>query len=128
LGRSLPEPFGQFDDRAPLGWAFDFPERNDEPETLTGTWIDVVILQRLRQFFIEIGGMVGAHNENSRGETHMMTRADELSEMAATIVSTIEKARYLKLPTSAYILSMALLEVMEERDAIPPRRKDDKTR
>jgi hypothetical protein len=58
----------------------------------------------------------------------MMTRADELSEMAQTIVSTIEKARYLKLPTSAYILSMALLEVMEERDAIPPRRKDDKTR
>jgi hypothetical protein len=128
LDRSLPEPFGQFDDRAPLGWVFDFPERNDEPETLTGTWIDVVILQRLRQFAIEIGGMVGAHNENSRGETHMMTRADELSEMAATIVSTIEKARYLKLPTSAYILSMALLEVMEERDAIPPRRKDDKTR
>jgi hypothetical protein len=127
LDQSLPEPFGQFDDRALLGWAFDFPERNDEPEPLTGTWIDVVILQRLRQFFIEIGGMVGAHNKNSRGETHMMTRADELSEMAATIVSTIEKARYLQLPTSAYILSMALLEVMEERDAIPPRRKDDKT-
>jgi hypothetical protein len=128
LDRSLPKPFGQFDDRAPISWFPDFPEGNDEPETLTGTWIDVVILQRLRQFFIEIGGMVGAHNENSRGETHMMTRADELSEMAATIVSTIEKARYLKLPTSAYILSMALLEVMEERDAIPPRRKDDKTR
>jgi hypothetical protein len=88
----------------------------------------VVVLQQLAQFVIEIGGMVDAHNESSRGEKHMMTRADELSEMAATIVSTIEKARYLKLPTSAYILSMALMEVMEERDAIHPRRKDDTTR
>jgi hypothetical protein len=58
----------------------------------------------------------------------MMTRKDDLSDMAATIVSAIEKARHLKLPTSAYILSMALLEVMEEKDAIEPRRKDKKTR
>jgi hypothetical protein len=127
LDQSRCKPFGQFDDRAPIGWAPDFSERNDEPKTLGGTRIDVVILQQLPQFFIEIGGMVGAHNDNSRGETHMTTRADELNEMAATIVSTIEKARYLKLPTSAYILSMALLEVMEERDAIHPRQNDDRT-
>jgi hypothetical protein len=56
-----------------------------------------------------------------------MTRKDELNEMATTIVSAIEKARHLKLPTSAYILSMALMEVMEEKDAIEPRRKDNKT-
>jgi hypothetical protein len=57
-----------------------------------------------------------------------MTRKDDLSEMAATILSAIEQARHLKLPTSTYILSMALLEVMEEKDAIEPPRKDKKTR
>jgi hypothetical protein len=59
---------------------------------------------------------------------NMMTRKDELSEMATVILSAIEKARHLKLPTSAYILSMALLEVMEEKDAIEPDRKGNKTR
>jgi hypothetical protein len=58
----------------------------------------------------------------------MMTRKDDLSEMATTILSAIEKARHLKLPTSAYILSMALMEVMEEKDAIEPHRNDNKTR
>jgi hypothetical protein len=55
LDQSVRKPFGQFDDRAPIGWAPDFSERNDEPQTLNGTWIDVVILQQLPQFFIEIG-------------------------------------------------------------------------
>ncbi|HEV7881743.1 hypothetical protein [Bradyrhizobium sp.] len=62
-----------------------------------------------------------------------MTRKEDLSEMATTILSAIEQARHLKLPTSAYILSMALLEVREEkdkeRDTIDPRsRKNNKTR
>jgi hypothetical protein len=47
-----------------------------------------------------------------------MTRKDDLGEMAATILSAIEKARHLKLPTSAYILSMALTEVLQEKQAL----------
>jgi hypothetical protein len=47
-----------------------------------------------------------------------MTRKDDLSEMAAAILSAIEKARHLKLPTSAYILSMALTEVLQEKQAL----------
>jgi hypothetical protein len=47
-----------------------------------------------------------------------MTRKDDLGEMAATILSAIEKARHLKLPTSAYILSMVLTEVLQEKQAL----------
>lgn len=47
-----------------------------------------------------------------------MTRKDDLSEMAAAILSAIEKARHLKLPTSTYILSMALTEVLQETQAL----------
>lgn len=47
-----------------------------------------------------------------------MTRKDDLSEMAAAILSAIEKARHLKLPTSTYILSMALTEVLQEKQAL----------
>jgi hypothetical protein len=57
-----------------------------------------------------------------------MTRKDDLSTLANAIISAIEKARHLKLPTSAYILSMALMEVMQEKDAIEPRHKGDSTR
>ncbi len=57
-----------------------------------------------------------------------MTRKEELSAMATTILSAIEQARHLKLPTSAYILSMALMEVMEEKDALGPDQKGGKKR
>jgi len=57
----------------------------------------------------------------------MMTRKDDLNEMAMIIISTIEKARHLKLPTSAYILSMALMEVLQEKDALEPNHKGNKT-
>jgi hypothetical protein len=43
----------------------------------------------------------------------MMTREDDLSELAANVSAAIEKARQLNLPTSAYILSMVLVEVSE---------------
>ncbi|MEI9923379.1 MAG: hypothetical protein WDN50_07470 [Bradyrhizobium sp.] len=43
----------------------------------------------------------------------MATLDDDLNELAITISMAIEKARQLKLPTSAYILSMALVEVFE---------------
>jgi hypothetical protein len=58
----------------------------------------------------------------------MMTRRDDLSALTNAIVSAIEKARHLKLPTSAYILSMALMEVMQEKDAVEPLHKGDTTR
>jgi hypothetical protein len=43
----------------------------------------------------------------------MATPDDDLNELAITISMAIEKARQLKLSTSAYILSMALAEVWE---------------
>ena len=43
----------------------------------------------------------------------MATLDDDLNELAITISMAIEKARQLKLSTSAYILSMALVEVWE---------------
>jgi hypothetical protein len=43
----------------------------------------------------------------------MATREDGLKELAADLSAAISKARQLELPTSAYILSMALLEVTE---------------
>ncbi|MGA7808829.1 hypothetical protein [Bradyrhizobium sp.] len=41
----------------------------------------------------------------------MATREDELRELSASLSTAIAKARRLNLPTSAYILSMALVEV-----------------
>jgi hypothetical protein len=57
-----------------------------------------------------------------------MTRKDDLRTLANMIELAIEQARQLKLPTSVYVLSMALVEVMQERDAIEPRHSGDTTR
>ena len=47
-----------------------------------------------------------------------MTSPDnELNELAITISTSIEKARQLNLHTSAYILSMVLVEVREAAKA-----------
>jgi hypothetical protein len=43
----------------------------------------------------------------------MATRGDDLNELAQDITSAIARARRLNLPTSAYILSMVLVEVSE---------------
>jgi len=43
----------------------------------------------------------------------MATREDDLNELADMIATAIERAHELKLPTSAYILSMALVEVSD---------------
>jgi hypothetical protein len=43
----------------------------------------------------------------------MASPENDLNELAITISTAIEKARQLKLPTSAYILSMVLVEVSE---------------
>ena len=47
----------------------------------------------------------------------MTTLENDLNELAVTISKAIEKARQLKLPTSAYILSMVLVEVWEAAKA-----------
>jgi hypothetical protein len=41
----------------------------------------------------------------------MVTREDGLKELSISLSAAIAKARRLNLPTSAYILSMALVEV-----------------
>ena len=51
----------------------------------------------------------------------MVSPDDELNELAITISTAIEKARQLNLHTSAYILSMVLVEVREAAKAA----KDD---
>jgi len=47
----------------------------------------------------------------------MASPENDLNELAITISTAIEKARQLKLPTSAYILSMVLVEVSEATKA-----------
>ena len=55
----------------------------------------------------------------------MATRENDLKQLALDISTTIEKARQLKLPTSAYILSMVLVEVSEAIKAADSDRQDD---
>jgi hypothetical protein len=55
----------------------------------------------------------------------MATREDDLKELALDISAAIEKARQLKLPTSAYILSMVLVEVSAAIKAADDDREDD---
>jgi hypothetical protein len=58
----------------------------------------------------------------------MATREDDLNELAKTIAMAMEKARQLQLPTSAYILSMVLVEVSEAAKAAGKRADDDAAR
>jgi hypothetical protein len=43
----------------------------------------------------------------------MATREDDLNQLALDISTAIAKARQLNLPTSAYILSMVMVEVSD---------------
>jgi hypothetical protein len=58
----------------------------------------------------------------------MATREEDLNELALSLSTAIAKARQLKLPTSAYILSMALLEVSQTMKAAAAGREDDAAR
>jgi hypothetical protein len=58
----------------------------------------------------------------------MVTREDELEELALDIKTAIAKARQLNLPTSAYILSMVLVEVSEAMNAAADNWEDDVAR
>jgi hypothetical protein len=55
----------------------------------------------------------------------MASPENDLNELAITISTAIEKARQLKLPTSAYILSMVLVEVSEATKAAEDDVTDD---
>ncbi len=55
----------------------------------------------------------------------MVTRADDLNELATGIGTAIVKARQLNLPTSAYILSMVLVEISEAIKAAAGEEEDD---
>ena len=54
----------------------------------------------------------------------MVTREDDLKELATSLSAAIAKARQLNLPTSAYILSMALEEVSQALKAAAAGNKD----
>jgi len=55
----------------------------------------------------------------------MAIREDDLNELATGITTAIVKARQLDLPTSAYILSMVLVEVSEAINAAAEDRGND---
>jgi hypothetical protein len=55
----------------------------------------------------------------------MATRDDDLNELAQDISTAIEKARQLNLPTSAYILSMALIERSEALKAAADEKQEE---
>jgi hypothetical protein len=55
----------------------------------------------------------------------MVTRTDDLNELATGIAKAIVKARQLNLPTSAYILSMVLVEVSEAIKAAAEEEEND---
>jgi hypothetical protein len=54
----------------------------------------------------------------------MASREDELKELADILEAALKKTRELSLPTSAYILSMALVEVSQALEAVPPQQPD----
>jgi hypothetical protein len=54
----------------------------------------------------------------------MVTREDDLKELAISLSAAIVKARQLSLPTSAYILSMALVEVSQALKAAEGDKED----
>jgi hypothetical protein len=55
----------------------------------------------------------------------MVTRENDLKQLALDVSTAIKKARQLKLPGSAYILSMVLVEVSEAIKAADGDREDD---
>jgi hypothetical protein len=47
-----------------------------------------------------------------------LSRGQELNELASDLAGSVEKARRLGLPTTVYLLSMALVEVREAAEAV----------
>ena len=55
----------------------------------------------------------------------MATRKDDLNELAQDISTAIAKARRLNLPTSAFILSMVMVEVSEALKAAAAEQEEE---
>jgi hypothetical protein len=70
-------------------------------------------------------GVIRAHGKGSDKRVTNGTREDDLKQLVLDISTTIEKARQLKLTTSAYILSMVLVEVSEAIKAADGDREND---
>jgi hypothetical protein len=58
----------------------------------------------------------------------MMNREENLNELATNVSAAIAKARQLNLPTSAYILSMVMLEVSQALKETADDEEDDTAR
>lgn len=54
-----------------------------------------------------------------------MTRADDLKELSAILSAAMQRARELHLPTSAYILAMAQVEISEALKVVSDNDNDD---
>lgn len=98
---------------------------NDQAQPLDDAQIDLIILKQTHQLIAGMIGIVRAHSKGSRSEVQMLTRRDDLNELAINLSTAIAKARQLKLPTSVYILSMALVEVLQATKAAGDDSKDD---
>lgn len=121
------ESFRQFNDLAPFASVADLSERDDQAKTLDRARLRPVVLRQRLRPDSQIGKIFGAHIDDSAGGVGAMTRKNDLSALAAVIISAIEQARHLKLSTGAYILSMALIEVMQAKDGMEGNHKSDST-
>ena len=77
----------------------------------------MIVPKKLQQFVAGVIRILSVHRESSRREEQMASPENDFSELASIISTAIEKARQLNLHTSAYILSMVLVEVSEATKA-----------
>ena len=77
----------------------------------------MIIPKKLQQFVAGVIRILSVHRESSRREEQMSSPENDFNELASIISVAIEKARQLNLHTSAYILSMVLVEVSEATKA-----------
>ena len=75
------------------------------------------VSKKLQQFVAGVIRILSVHRESSRREEQMESPENDFNELASIISVAIEKARQLNLHTSAYILSMVLVEVSEATKA-----------
>jgi hypothetical protein len=57
----LREPFGEFDQNAPVGGIADLVKRNDEPQTFNHMHINMIFLEQPQQFLLRRFTIVCAH-------------------------------------------------------------------
>jgi hypothetical protein len=122
---STDKPLRKLDQHAPVGRVRYLVECNDEPQTFNDGHIDLIFLEQPQQSIAGRFVMACAHIKRSSIELKMPTREDDLRELTTSLSAAIEKARRLDLPTSAYVMSMALVEVSQALKAIETGKEDD---